>query len=256
MHCTAIHTPSGEVGGVSITLLDSTERKPPPKVEVNSAAMLAHDMKSSLVGLHGLSRRLLKSGVGDNEKKRNEYLHLIYKEAASLEKLISGFIEYQCRKDQEQKLSRSIISLEVVIRDIFASYREIAIEDAVSLELCIDEPLNPIEADADQLRRVFSNLLANALKFSRKGGVITLAVKEEERHIAVSVTDEGIGIDSSDLPHIFDCFRRGKSVGSIKGYGIGLAVVKSIVEAHNGKISVSSTPGKGSCFSIYLPKLL
>ena len=111
-----------------------------------------------------------------------------------------------------------------------------------------------IEADANRLRRVFTNLLDNALKFSKSEGAIILSTDQTEKDIVVKVKDGGIGIDPKDLPFIFDTFNRGKGAEKREGFGLGLATVKAIVEAHGGRILVKSELGKGSVFKVILPK--
>jgi two-component system, sensor histidine kinase and response regulator len=115
-----------------------------------------------------------------------------------------------------------------------------------------DLPL--INGDSISLLEVFINVISNSLKYSPDFSTVTIAAKEEEKQVKISVKDEGIGISSEDLPHIFDGFYRGKSgQETAAGHGIGLAVTRQIVEAHNGTVSVESAPGKGTTFVVSLP---
>jgi two-component system phosphate regulon sensor histidine kinase PhoR len=116
------------------------------------------------------------------------------------------------------------------------------------------ETLPVIEADSKYLQRVFSNLLDNALKYSREKGLITITTQYTDQYIMVKIKDRGTGIDSKDLPYIFDPFYQGHGEKRGKGYGLGLAIVKAIVEGHGGKIFVESELGKGSVFTVALPK--
>ncbi|RJR17741.1 MAG: ATP-binding protein [Desulfobacteraceae bacterium] len=113
--------------------------------------------------------------------------------------------------------------------------------------------LPPVNGDGRQLRRVFTNLLDNAIKFSNKGGAISLVTGISEGEIVIKVADQGIGIPYEDLPYIFDAFHRGKESTKIEGVGLGLATVKAIVEAHGGRVMVESELGKGSVFTLLLP---
>jgi signal transduction histidine kinase len=118
----------------------------------------------------------------------------------------------------------------------------------------MDEALPIMEADAERLRRVFTNLLDNAFKFSREKGEITVATQETDREIIVKIKDQGSGIDSRDLPYIFDPFHRGRGTRKEEGSGVGLAAAKEIVEGHGGRIHVESELGQGSLFIVVLPK--
>jgi signal transduction histidine kinase len=115
--------------------------------------------------------------------------------------------------------------------------------------------LATVNGDPLQLKQLFRNLIGNAIKYSPEGGRIILAAKANQESIKVDVQDTGYGIPAADLPFIFDRFyrvRNGKA-SEIEGNGLGLAIVKSIVEQHNGQISVESEVGKGTCFSVALP---
>jgi signal transduction histidine kinase len=125
----------------------------------------------------------------------------------------------------------------------------------VRVQSLLDPNLTPVEGDADRLRQVFVNLLSNALKFTPKGGQV--AIKGEQfrengnRFLEVSVLDTGKGMDKEDLNSLFKKFQQGKNITTAKGTrgtGLGLFIIKSIVEAHGGKVSVRSTLGKGSQF--------
>jgi signal transduction histidine kinase len=104
------------------------------------------------------------------------------------------------------------------------------------------------------LRRVFTNLLDNALKFSNEDGKIIITTQETDHEVIVMFVDHGAGIHPTDLPYIFDPFHRGQIGGKTEGFGLGLAAVKAIVEAHGGRVHLESQVGKGSTFSVALPK--
>ncbi len=118
----------------------------------------------------------------------------------------------------------------------------------------ISPDLPPIAGDKVSLTEVFVNIIGNALKYSPDGTKVHVRARQDGENITVSVADAGIGIAPEDLPHIFDGFYRGKSGQSAAtGHGIGLAVARQIVEAHNGSIAVESELGKGTTFSVNLP---
>ena len=120
---------------------------------------------------------------------------------------------------------------------------------------------NPLTAPAQvngdplQLKQLLRNLVGNAIKYSPKGGTITLAAKAEKKNIQVEVQDTGFGIPAADLPFIFDRFYRVRSgkASEVEGNGLGLAIVKSIVDQHGGQVSVQSEVDKGTCFTLSLP---
>lgn len=122
----------------------------------------------------------------------------------------------------------------------------------VLLEIRIRPPLLTIHADSDRILQALLNLLKNSLKFTNRGGRVTLRVEQGESEVLFSVEDTGVGIEAADLSHAFERYwqkpRRGET-----GTGLGLAIVEGIVGAHAGQIRVQSTPGKGSGFSFTIP---
>jgi signal transduction histidine kinase len=117
-----------------------------------------------------------------------------------------------------------------------------------------EEVLPLIRADAQHLRRVFTNLIDNALKYSDEGTTVAVSTHETPTHVIVKVSDEGHGMPEEELPFVFDAFHRGVGTQKKGGFGLGLAGVKAIVDAHGGRVRVKSEPGEGSTFIVTLPK--
>lgn len=196
----------------------------------------------------------MNKGADIAEEKQHKYLEIIKKEGNKLEFLVNDFLEFSRLQTGKLKLNFSATSLDEILLELFEAYQPGSLQRGLKLELKNENVLPIIEADADRLRRVFTNLLDNALKFSKEKGTITITTQETDQDIIVSVIDEGIGIDPRDIPYIFDSFHRDQDKGKREGYGLGLAVVKAIVEGHGGRILVESELDKGSVFSVVLPK--
>lgn len=218
----------------------------------NIISMIAHDMKSPVISIHGFAHRLLNKA---KEDKQRQYLEIIENEATRLETFINEFLEFSRLQSGKLTLNLSSTSLDKEIYELYELYQPRVVEKGLHLELKSEEPLPIIEADSHQLRRALNNLLDNAIKFSKPGGTITLSTQHKENEVVVSVRDEGVGIDPVEVYHVFDAFHRGKENGTKeKGFGLGLAGVKAIVEGHGGRVQVQSEVGKGSTFSVVLPK--
>jgi signal transduction histidine kinase len=125
----------------------------------------------------------------------------------------------------------------------------------MTVEIDVPEALPPVLGDDAALRRVFQNLVGNAIKYGASGGWIGLRAQASGREVRISVSDRGIGIPAAEHARIFEPFYRAPDVTSaqIHGAGLGLSLVKRIVEAHGGRIAVRSEPGQGSEFVVYLP---
>ena len=241
------------IGGIEafqdISALKALERE-----KANLASMFAHDMNSSLTGIHGLALRLSKTDDLNTVMPR-KFIEVIEKEAAKLEGLVRDFLEFSRLQAGQLHLNFTATSLDKELWELFDLYQPKASQRGITLELHTAGALPIIEADIDRLHRVFTNLLDNALKFSKEKGKITIRVEEADQEVKVQIKDEGIGIGPDDLPYIFDLFYRGRSVATKKGSGVGLGTVKAIVEGHRGRVFVASELGKGTVFTVLLPKV-
>jgi PAS domain S-box-containing protein len=242
------------VGGLE-AFVDISHSKALEREKVNLVSMFAHDMKSPLVSIEGFAHRLLQNAAGTDEETRKKYLKIIRKEAGKLGLLIDGFLEYSRLQTGRLNFNFTPTSLDKELLELYETYQIKYSQKGIQLKLNSTETLPVIEADAKYLQRVFSNLLDNALKYSGEKGHITVTMQEADQHIMVKIADRGRGIDSKDLPYIFDPFYQGCGEKKRKGYGLGLAVVKAIVDGHGGKIFVESELGKGSVFTVALPKV-
>jgi PAS domain S-box-containing protein len=254
MNVAALFDEDGElIGGVEsfqdISALKALERE-----RNNLISTFAHDMKSSLTIIGGFVLRLLhKAGEVDHQKEQR-YLEVIRDESGKLEMLISDFLEFARLQTGRLKLNFSTISLDKELMELCEAYQPKVSSAGLTLELVNKNALPPISGDARQMRRVFTNLLDNAIKFSQKRGKIIVSTMTDQNEIRISVKDQGVGISPDELPYIFDAFHRGRVGTKVEGFGLGLASVKAIVDAHGGKVLVESEPGKGSVFSVILPR--
>jgi PAS domain S-box-containing protein len=217
-------------------------------------SMIAHDMKSSLTIIGGFALRLFQKGSRLNREKEKKYLSIIKDETDKLETLVEDFLEFSRLQTGRLKLNLGATSVDRLLMELREAYEPKAAELGLSLRLENGDDLPIIEGDARQLRRVFTNLLDNALKFSDKPGSVTVSIRHgKKNNVVVTVKDEGRGIPPEELPFIFDAFHRGKAGEKVKGFGLGLASAKAIVEAHGGRVLVESEMGKGSTFTVVLP---
>jgi two-component system phosphate regulon sensor histidine kinase PhoR len=241
------------IGGLE-AFQDISQLKALEREKANLLSMLAHDMKSPLIAIQGFVLRLLAQDSEISEVKQEQYLEIIRSEAGKLESLIDDFLEFSRLQTGKLNLNFSATSLDKELLELYKAYQPRAVQSGITLELENRESLPIIEADAARLRRVFANLLDNALKFSTGKGTVTISTEQTDAEVRVSIVDEGIGIDDRDLLYIFDSFQRGRDASEKEGFGLGLAGVKTIVEGHEGRVLVESQRGKGSVFTVILPK--
>jgi len=151
------------------------------------------------------------------------------------------------------KLAIDEVDIAQVVRDACDLFQPVAENNQVHIIQRLTENAT-ISGDRMKIQRAVSNLLDNALKYTPQGGTVTVSVEGESNQVILSVNDTGPGISDHDLPHVFDRFFRGDRSRSLPGTGLGLNLTLAIARAHGGDIKVTSVPGKGSTFTMTLPR--
>lgn len=217
----------------------------------NFLAMLTHDIKNPLAIVLGFTELL--GEVGPLNPEQADLVARMQANATTVLSLVANYLNLTQIENGQLALTRKPLMLEQVIDTVLAQYRGQAARDAVSLEAIVEAPLGVVNGDALALERVLTNLVHNALKFTPEGGRVVVTAKRDGDGAAVAVRDTGIGIAAADLATIFQPYRRGAMRQPREGVGLGLFIAHSLVEAHQGRLTVESTPGQGTTFTIWLP---
>jgi len=252
---TAIEDADGNFIGYLETIEDISKSKEMEREKNNFISMVAHDMKSPMVIIGGFTKRLQKEPICKDNNKIRKYLQAIDDAEHKLESLIHQFLEHSRLDSSYFNLKRDDLDLADILKQIIESNHQRVKAQGIDLQ-CDCQVQTPVNADAVYLNRALTNLLDNAIKYSPRKGQIIINAWETDREIVIRFQDQGKGIDSEDLPYIFDAFYRGKSKNEKSGYGLGLASVKSIIRQHGGWVTAENAPGKGSVFTIRLPRRL
>jgi two-component system phosphate regulon sensor histidine kinase PhoR len=197
----------------------------------------------------------LKLGRVRTEKIR-EYGEYIETESRRLTQLINNILDFSKIESVQKNYHFEKTDLEALIAETLKTFEVSLMQNGFTLDFAPpDSPLPPAIIDPDAIVQAFTNLMDNAVKYSGTSKVIKIRVGQVNGFIRFSVSDYGVGIPKEDLEKIFEKFYRVSTglVHDVKGNGLGLSIVKHIVEAHRGKVIVESEPGKGSTFTIYLP---
>jgi signal transduction histidine kinase len=149
------------------------------------------------------------------------------------------------------------LRLDEILKEITALMNEKAEEQGIALQLELGPDLPMIQADPRSMEEVLTNLVSNAINYSPDGGTVTVSALSHGEYLEVRVTDTGIGIAQEEIPRIFDKFYRVKhpETRKVVGSGLGLSIVKGIIEAHRGSVEVESEPGVGTTFRVLLPTI-
>ena len=214
-------------------------------------AVVAHDLRNPV---HTI---ILSTGVLHDipldEPQRRQRLAVIDRTAKGMDHLIGDLLDATRIESGTFDVRRGHVQVSALLDDALESFDAQAKECGITLQCSVSQDLPPVVGDRDRLAQVLSNLIGNALKFTPRGGTIRVnAIAGADDVLEVSVADSGNGIPAEHLPHVFDRFWQADRQGRA-GAGLGLSIVKGIVEAHGGRIRVASVVGEGTTFSFTIP---
>ncbi len=236
--------------GIFILSLDISERKEAERIKDEFIGMVSHELKTPLTVIVGALSTAASGAIPEDDVR--QLIEDAAAEADELASMIDNLLELSRQQASRLVLKTDPINLAELSHSVVKKLS--AKSSAHSLVVDVAGELPPLRADRVRVERILYNLLDNAIKYSPEGGEIRLAARRDDGHVLVSVTDHGIGMREEDKARLFQSFERldtGKT--GIQGTGLGLRVCRILVEAHGGRIWVSSEPGKGSTFSFTLP---
>ncbi|HEX3968237.1 MAG TPA: ATP-binding protein, partial [Edaphobacter sp.] len=211
---------------------------------------ITHELRTPLTSIKGAATALLDGNVKPDEG--HELLTIIDEESDRLNRLVSEAVEMAQLDAQQVQMHFGPVDLRAVINAARKSCSWV--EEQHELRIDVADNLH-VRADGAMMEKVISNLLENAAKYSKPGSPITISAAEMNDKVLLSIADQGTGIEPSEQALIFERFYRGRSQAlGTSGTGMGLAISRAIIEAHGGSIGVTSQPGRGSVFTLTLPK--
>ncbi len=218
-------------------------------------ANMSHELRTPLTAVIGFSEVLLQRMFGQVNPKQEEYLKDILDSGQHLLSLINDILDLSKVEAGHLELELSTFWLPEALESSVQILRETATRRGVTLEIKIASEVGEIEADLRRVRQILFNLLSNALKFTPPDGRVTLLGRVDGGRAEIAVRDTGIGIPLDEQPRIFDAFQQANSIAAqtAEGTGLGLTLVKSLVELHGGEIWLESAPGLGSTFTFSVP---
>ena len=211
---------------------------------------VAHDLRTPLARLRGTAELALRSEPSQETSK--EALADCVEEADRILTMLNTLMDISEAETGAMKLHLEQLNISDLIKDTVELYEHVAEDKQVLLHTSSPEDLY-LTADANRMRQVMANLMDNAVKYTPSGGRIDIEAFQNDHHVVISIKDSGIGISAEETPKIWNRLYRGDQSRSQRGLGLGLSLVKAVVQAHNGHIEVSSEPHVGSLFSLYLP---
>lgn len=237
--------------GRTIVMQDITHLKELDKLKSEFVSVVSHDLRSPLTSILGYIQLLEKAGELNDAQK--EFVQRVHLSVDNITSLIGDLLDLG-RLETGLDLTLTPCSMNEILIQVLES-SQIAIQDKkLELEVSLLEEEHFVQGDRRRLHQAFNNLLNNAIKYTPVNGKISIRMKRRNGQIITEVEDSGVGISPADQPYVFDKFFRSDEVkDNYQGSGLGLSIVKSVVERHNGRVWVSSIPAGGTTFTVVLP---
>ena len=223
------------------------------KLRSEFVSIVSHEFRTPLTGIQGFSEMMRDDNLTVPEMR--EYAGDINKDARRLARLITDMLDLDRMESGRMALNSEPVDLNRIVAETAAQFRLSAADHPIELDL--DTRLRELLGDPDRLTQVVTNLLSNAIKYSPSGGAVELRTERAEKTVTLTVTDHGMGIAPEHLEKIFDRYSRLETTETraIQGTGLGLPIVRQIVQMSEGKVWATSEPGRGSVFHVELPLL-
>ncbi len=255
-HVSPVKMDDGNVIGAVAVLQDISAQKSIDKMKSDFIAKVTHELKTPAATINQLLMTLQSGVVGELEEDQRNMIERARLWGEGLLELVSDLLNIS-KFESGLAIQKLVpLNIEEIINDVIDLIKPQAEKKSVKIITNFAEELPVINADSQGMRDVFSNLLSNAVKYTRDKDEIIVDCRREKDYLKISVTDHGLGIGEKDMPFLFDRFFRvkNKETRHIMGTGLGLPIVKEIIEAHNGFMDVISEENKGSTFTVYLPE--
>jgi len=258
-------TPLSGEAGVVVVFRDVTAQRAEERDQAEFVSTASHEMRTPVAAIEGYLGLALNPQTAAIDEKARTYLLKAQESAKHLGRLFQDLLDISKVEDGRLETELTVINIPKFVRDLLEDFRGQVAEKSLTLIYAPDtsatggntvEPLLYAKADQSHLQEVLSNLIGNAIKYTKEGSV-TVDVTADDDHVFVSVKDTGIGIPAEDIPHLFQKFYRVDNTDTreIGGTGLGLYLARRLVETMRGHLNIQSEYGKGSTFSVELPRI-
>lgn len=218
--------------------------------------VLSHELKSPLNAIEGYLKLMQEKQAGESIDDYQEMIDRSLARVKSMRNLIMDLLDLTRIDSGKRKRDLQELDLDLIAKSAIDGMTPLAVQRDVKLNLDVVDQ-QPLMADAEEMEIIFNNLISNAVKYNRDGGSVDCIIRSTSDEVIVKVVDTGVGIDNEDIPKLFHEFSRIKnaSTRNISGSGLGLSIVKKLVDLYNGKIEVESKLGEGTTFTLHFPIL-
>ena len=248
-----VRSPEGKPINAVVNVRDNSRLREVENLREAILSMLGHELQTPLAIIQGYTQTLSRPEIAGEAETLRQGLKVIEEESGRLSRVMNKLLLASRLSSGAFKLEKEVIHLPSLAEKTVRRLK--GLTDLHTFDIDFDVGFPPVKAEPQLIEQVLANLVENAIKYSPKGGKVIIAGRGLDNQVKVTVADEGLGIPQGEMEHLFERFHRVEKGLSrkIPGTGLGLYICKAIVDAHGGKMEVSSRPGKGSEFSFTLP---
>jgi signal transduction histidine kinase/tetratricopeptide (TPR) repeat protein len=240
--------------GLTLTVRIVTHELELGKMKSDFVSTVSHEFKSPLTSIRQLSE-MLQTGRVPSEERRQRYYDVLLEQSERLSSLIDNILDFAKMEEGKKEFEFEMADVGLLLEKLVSTIQQQVRHEGFTIEAEIDTPLPAIQVDRAAITQAVTNLIDNAIKYSAGAKKVCVRAYMENQYLIIAVQDFGIGIKPEEIDSVFERFYRGgdELTRAVKGSGLGLTLVKQIVQAHHGSVHVESEPGRGSTFSIRLP---
>jgi PAS domain S-box-containing protein len=251
----AVRHPDNTVAGVVIVFKDITELKKIELVKSQFVSMVSHELKAPIAAVYGFLKLFNDDSINLTPQQRKEYETRSMIRLDGLLKMVNDLLDISRMELRTIKREIKRVCVHEILSSILELFQIDINKKGIHVVFDKDESVHCIIADSDEITRLFTNLISNAIKYNRDQGIITIKLSKVDDYLLTEIKDSGIGLKPEEKNRLFTEFFRAKNemTKNISGTGLGLSIVKRIVDSYSGKIEVESEYGEGTTFKIYLP---
>jgi len=233
---------------------DVTREVETERMKSDFHSMIAHDLRSPMSVIQGYVSLMATGKTGEVNETQMEFLGSVNRKITEMTALLNDFLDVSKIEAGFVNLKRQTLALDQLITEVVADLEPMAASRDIRMQVDLPDENLCIHADPLRLTQILRNLVSNAIKYNVEQGWIRVAVVGVDDRLRVSIADGGIGMSADELRVLFEPYTRGSTQRQIKGVGLGVVIVKKLVEAHGGEVTVVSEPGKGSTFAFTMPR--
>jgi len=254
----AVRHPGNNVAGVVIVFKDITELKKIEFIKSQFVSMVSHELKAPIAAVYGFLKLFNDDSIKLTPEQRKDYEIRSMVRLDGLLKMVNDLLDISRMEMKTVHKEIKKVCLHEIISSILELFQIDINKKGIEVVFDKDNSAHCINADADEISRLFTNLISNAIKYNREQGIINIKLYQSENYLVTEIKDNGIGLKPEDKKRLFTEFFRAKNdkTKNISGTGLGLSIVKRIVDSYSGKIEIESEFGEGTTFKVFLPTII